>query len=326
MNICILGAGAIGGHLAARLDLAGASVSALVRGAALEAIREKGLTFQNRDLTHVARIAASDCLDDLPKPDVVIVAVKAQSLASTASTLERLAGNGTPIVFALNGLPWWYRQQLRQRFDVTEEVPAASDEAALSGLVPLENVIGCVVTSANSQTAPGVIHNELPSANRFVFGEATGRMTDRIQRLAELVTKGGATGQAVQTLAPDIWVKLRANVLAASFACLTGLDMQALMSFKDLHKPALDLQGEVNRLAAACGVQLSLDESTLDPTRYSKHKPSMLQDLEKGRTIEFDAVPGATQSVARWLDIPVPTLDIVAALLKARAMTLGVYP
>jgi 2-dehydropantoate 2-reductase len=326
MKICILGAGAIGGHLAARFHLAGADVSALARGETLKAIRSEGLIFRNSEISHTAKIAVSDTPDDLPKPDVVVVAVKAQSLASVAPMLSRLAGSETPVVFALNGLPWWYRQQLRMRHGIDELIATGSDEAALSGVIPLENVIGCVVTSANSAPSPGVVHNQLPTPNRFAFGEASGVMSERVRMLAGLVTQGGATGQVSQDLPYDIWVKLRLNVLVASFACLTGMDMRALISFPELREPAWALQDEVGQIAAACGVTLPEDEGLLDPARYTTHKPSMLQDLEKGLSIEFDAVPGATQSVARWMGVSAPTLDMVAGLLKARAVTLGCYP
>ncbi len=108
MRICIFGAGAVGSHFAVRLALSGHDVSCVMRGPHLEAVRAKGLTLRVGDAAFPATIKASDDPAELGPQDVVISTLKANSLASLVAGLPPLLRDHTAVVFAQNGIPWWY--------------------------------------------------------------------------------------------------------------------------------------------------------------------------------------------------------------------------
>lgn len=325
MRICVYGAGAIGGHMAMRFHNAGADVSILARGATLSSIASDGLRMKSGDKQFVAQLMIAAEPEELSKPDVVVVAVKSQGLAAIAGRLERLTRDGTPIVFALNGLPWWYRRILRAGAGAPP-ADQGSDEAVLSAILRTEQVIGCTVSSTNSVETAGNIVNEMPSPNRFVFGGPTAKHEALCRSLSELMTLGGATGVYSDDIAGEIWRKLQLNLITNSFGCLTGLDSHALLASPGLRPMAERMLLDAREIAGKCGIKLSYDPSTLDASRVPSHKTSMLQDMEKGNSLEYRAVFGAALDVADWYGLDTPSLRLVAALLRAKAENLGLYP
>ena len=321
MKINIYGAGSIGGHMAMRLHQAGADISILARGATLKAIKDNGLQMTSGQEHFVAHVPASDEPEDLPKPDVIIVAVKSHHLASIADRLKRLAGPDTPVVFALNGLPWWYRQVLRKKADKKTSGMQA-DEKALVDFLSVDQVIGCTVGSANSVRAPGHIMNEMPSPNRFIFGSVNPALEPVCSQLATLITNGGAKGMIGEHIDVEIWKKLQLNLITNSFGCLTGLDSHALLASEELHPLAERMLADTRKLASVCGVTLDPSNKILDPSPIPNHKTSMLQDMEKGISLEYNAVFGAALQVADWFDIDVPSIQFAAGLLHAKAKAL----
>ena len=326
MRICVYGAGAIGGHLAVRFHEAGAAVSVLARGATLTAIAENGLRMRSGEREFHFRPAVAAEPEELAPPDVIVVAVKSQGLAATADRLLRLARGGAPVVFALNGLPWWYRRELRHRAVGAPVARTGSDEAVLSPILPATRIIGCSATSTNSVHHPGVVTNEMPSPNRFVFGAADPSLDGITAELAQLTTRGGANGVASTDFAADIWRKLQLNLVTNAFGSLTGLDSHSLLVDSDLLPFAGRVLADARALAHACGVMLPDDPSLLDGRKFPAHKTSMLQDLEKGNMIEFHAVFGAALEIAGWHSIELPWLRFAAALLRAKAEKLGLLP
>jgi 2-dehydropantoate 2-reductase len=313
MRICIYGAGAIGGHLAVRYASAGMDVSVIARGRQLAAIRSDGLTLQTagRSITHRLRAEADPAR--LGQQDAVIVAVKATAIAAIAGGLGPLLGPQTPVVFALNGVPWWYMDELRGTADLG--VP----------LVARERVIGCVVNSSNTVVAPGVVHND-GRDNRFIMGELDGAMSGRLLALTAGLTRGGATGDVTGAIRAAVWAKLIRNAMTGSVACLTGATGKQIAGDPALVRICLAVARETGAVAAALGIDVAFDPAQFRPENHTDHKSSILQDLELGRPMEIDAIAGAVQDIGKMHNVPTPTLDIVLALVRRRASLLGLYP
>ncbi|HEY4174667.1 MAG TPA: 2-dehydropantoate 2-reductase, partial [Rhodopila sp.] len=206
MKICIYGAGAIGGHLAARLYKAGAEVSVIARGAHLAAIQANGLTVHAVDGEHRAPVQASADPAELGRQDAVFVTVKAPALPAVAASIGPLLGADTAVAFVMNGIPWWYFDHLAGPHEGTP-LPRIDPDNALRRALGAGRTIGGVVYSASAVVEPGVVDVEQPKS-RFILGEPDGSMSDRVTTLAGLITKGGVSGEATPAIRTEIWNKL----------------------------------------------------------------------------------------------------------------------
>jgi len=317
MRICIYGAGAIGGHLAVRFANAGDEVSLVARGKQLEALRANGLTMHSASEHFTHRLPATDNAAELGEQDVVVVATKANALDAMAPGLKPLLGPETKVVFAINGIPWWYLDELRGNEATTSPIREVVDH---------ERVIACVVYSANTVIEPGIIHNEMPSANRFSLGSITPDAIKTCQALAENLMRGGAQGVVSPDIRTEIWRKVQINTMFGAVACLTGANGRTMAGAEDLRPICLSIAAETQAVAAAWGITISYDPAKLRPENYSNHKSSILQDLELGRPMEIDEISGAVQEAGRRREVPTPTLDQCLAMLRMRARLVGLYP
>jgi 2-dehydropantoate 2-reductase len=239
--------------------------------------------------------------------------VKATALAGMVENLVHLLGPGTPVVFALNGIPWWYMDEIR---GTTGPIAKVLDRA---------RVIGCVVNSSNTVVAPGVVHADGKN-NRFVMGELDGAISDRLLALTDGLTKGGAVGEPTGDIRTAVWRKLFSNVMSGSVACLTGANGIQMASDPALVRICLAIAQEAGAVAASLGIDAVFDPDRFRPENYTAHKSSILQDLELGRKMEIDAIAGAVQETGVLRGVPTPVLDIVLALVRSRASLLGLYP
>lgn len=312
MRVCIYGAGAIGGHLAARYASGGAEVSVIARGPQLAAIRANGLILQTKQGDIHCRPRAAADPGELGQQDAVIVTVKATAIPDMIGRLQPLLAQGTPVVFALNGIPWWYMDELR------------GTKGAIARAIDPSRVVGCVIFSANTVVAPGVVHAD-GSANRFVMGELDGTLTDRLAALTDPIARGGAKGEPTADIRGVIWRKLLTNVMTGSVACLTGANGRQLAADPALARICIALGHEANAVAASLGIDPGFDPARFRPENYTDHKSSILQDLELGRKMEIDGIAGAVQEAGALRNVPTPTLDIVLALVRSRASLLGLY-
>jgi len=296
-----------------RYASAGAEVSVVARGPHLAAIRADGLTLETPEgrITHRLRAESDPAL--LGEQDAVIVGVKATAIPSMAEALQPLLGPQTPIVFALNGIPWWYMDEIR------------GSVGAIAQVVDRARVIGCVINSANTVVAPGVIHAE-SAGNRFTMGELDGVVSERLLALTDTLSRGGAKGEATADIRTVVWGKLLRNTMSGSVACLTGANGIQIASDPALAKICLAIADETSAVAASLGIEAVFDPARFRPEFYTSHKASILQDLELGRPMEIDAIAGAVQEIGVMRGVPTPTLDIVLALVRRRAALLGLYP
>ncbi len=323
MRVAVYGAGAIGGHVAARLAKGGATVSLIGRGAHLAAIQRDGLTVHAFDGTHHSRPAASDNPADLGPQDAVIVTVKAPALSSVAAGIGPLLGPDTPVAFVMNGIPWWYFARHGGPLDDTRLLELDPGDA-LRQAVGIERTIGGCVFSATAVIAPGVVRAE-PGVLRLCLGEIDGAITPRVQALAAVLEAGGFPTPVSADIRADIWSKLVANLGSNPPCVLARRGIRDTLADPVLKAAALACAREALAIAAALGRPQpeALAEKAAGLT--IAHKPSLLQDLELGRPMEIDGILATPLKLARLVGVATPTLDLLVALIQQSARAAGLY-
>jgi 2-dehydropantoate 2-reductase len=317
MKICVYGAGAVGGHVAARLAAAGNEVSVVARGAHLAAIRKNGLKLIRGDETIVSRVSSSEKPADLGAQDFVLVTLKANVLGAFAEACAPLLGPRTAVAFVQNGIPWWYAREI-ERLD-----PGGRLARAISA----ERILGGVAYSANDVVEPGVVLNHVPNSNMIVIGSA-GKEDGRGEQLRSLLERAGISSPPVEDIRQAIWSKLTVNLGTSTLCTITGANIAEVRSNPRLAELAARLGAEGRAIAAALGVTIERAPQRPGGGQSSgmiQHKPSMLQDYERGRPMEIDAQLMAPLALARQKGVPTPTLDLAAALVAHKAAARGLY-
>ena len=314
MRICIFGAGAVGGHLAARLAAAGHEVTVVARGEHLEAMRSRGVK-----LIHGSEIISGPVRTEPAGPqEAVFVTLKANLLGLFADAAAPLLGPDTAVVFAQNGIPWWYAQDM-EALDPGRKLKAA---------VPRRNVVGGVIYSANAVVEPGVIRNFVPNNNMLVLGDADNRNPPLVKQLRSVLEKAGMSSPAPEDIRQAVWAKLVQNLGNASLCLLAECTTNAVEEDPELKKISERMKAEASAIAAAHGI-----DTARAPRRPSGghasgsigHRPSMLQDYERGRPMEIEAQLMAPLAFARAAGVPTPTLDMVLPLAAHKAAAKGLY-
>ena len=309
MRICVFGAGAVGGHLAARLAAGGQEVSVVARGAHLEAMRANGVK-----LIHGEQIIQGK-VDTRPDgaQDAVLVTLKANMLGAFADAAAPLLGPDTVVVFAQNGIPWWYAPRPDER---------------LKSVVAMPNVAGGVIYSANEVVEPGVIRNFVPGNNMLVIGSPDRRDSHRLRELRAALEKCGMASPAPEDIRQSVWAKLVQNVGNASLCLLTESSISAVMADPELRELNRRAKAETEAIAGALGIDIARAPQRPSGGHVSGavgHKPSMLQDYERGRPMEIDALLAAPHAMARAAGVSTPTLDVLVPLAARKAAAKGLY-
>jgi 2-dehydropantoate 2-reductase len=324
MRICVYGAGAIGGHLALRLAQGGAEISVVARGAHLAAIQRDGITVRTPDGDLNARVAASAEPADLGPQDAVIVTVKAPALPSVAAGIAPLLRGDTPVVFAMNGIPWWYFHHHGGALD-GHRLPRIDPGDALWRAIGPERAIGGVVYSALTVIEPGILHLHARDI-RLILGEPSGGATPRIAAIADALGRGGMTAVVTARIRDEIWTKLIMNLAASCLALLTGQAVKDVYAEPACVEAGRRLLAEGAAIAHALGAAPDLDvERAIAAMKALAHKSSALQDLERGRTVELDSIFIVPIELARSRGVATPTLDLLVALAKLRLRAAGLY-
>lgn len=324
MRICVFGAGAIGGHVAARLARGGAEVSVIARGAQLAAIRARGLTLRAHDGEHVSHPRATEDPRDLGPQDAVIVTVKAPALPGVAARIAPLLGPETPVAFVMNGIPWWYFDRHGGALE-GRRLPGLDPGDALRHAIGVGRVIGGVVWSACTVAEPGVVQTAHAN-NRVILGEPDGRISERATALAAPLPAGGLPATVTPDIRTEIWAKLLGNLSSGPFCLLSRLGMGETYADPAVRAAAVRVVEEGMAVAAALGrpVQAAA-ERLIARSAEIAHKPSILQDLELGRPLEIDALFTLPLRLARLAGVATPTLDLMVALAVQAARAAGLY-
>jgi len=319
MKICVFGAGAVGGHIAARLAAKGHDVSVVARGAHLQKIQSEGIKLLHGDETIHGRVRTTNP----GVQDFVIVALKANLLDSFAESAAPLLGRDTAVVFAQNGIPWWYASNAK-----APDLSVLDPERKLSRAIDPGRVIGAVIYSANEVIEPGVILNHVPGNNMLVVGEADDRDSPRINRLRKILEDSGMSSPPAPDIRAAIWSKLVQNLANSTLTTLTGATVAQVRADADLSSLSRRISEEGRAIAQAYGINLALAPQRPSGGHSSgmpNHKPSMLQDYERGRPMEIASQLLVPLAFARDARVAAPTLAALVPLLAWRAAAKGLF-
>ena len=317
-SICVFGAGAIGGFLAARLAMAGTPVYVVARGPHFAAMQAGGLVLESggeRVVTHPH--AVSDPAEIGPQ-DYLFLTLKAHSLEPALPQLRPLIGPGTTIVAAVNGVPWWYCHGLPEPFG-GRRVRSVDPHGALWDALPPAQTLGCIIYPAATVGAPGVVSHTY--GDRFSLGEPDGSRSKRAETLSRLLIAAGLKAPVRPRLRDELWVKLWGNMAFNPISALTTATLDVITGDPGVRNVARAMMLEGQAVGEAVGVRFALDvdKRIQGGAEVGRHKTSMLQDLELGRPLEIEAILGAVVEFAGWVDAPVPISAAILELVRCRA-------
>lgn len=325
MKFCVFGAGAIGGYLAVGLATAGHDVCVIARGAHLEAIQKHGLKLRAHGSEQTIRLPASDDPYAFGTQDFVLCALKAHQAYTAAASFAPLLGPHTAVVSAMNGIPWWYFFRSGGRFENSHPDSVDREGRQWNAIGP-ERAIGCVVDPACEVVEPGVILHE--RFNKFSLGEPDGTLSARVTALSTVLQEAGFEAPVRDNIRWNIWLKLSGNVCFNPISVLTGATLDRIVSEPALRALCKAMMLETRAVHEALGIHIKAEmvERRLDAAgSVIGHKMSMLQDLERGRALEIDALVTAVQELGRLTGVPTPNIDLMLALVQQKARTVGLY-
>jgi 2-dehydropantoate 2-reductase len=321
MRICVFGAGAVGSHFAVRLALSGHEVSCVMRGPHLGATRAKGLTLRSGGAELIAKVRASDDPAELGPQDIVISTLKATGLASLATGLRPLLREDTSVVFAQNGIPWWYDLGLADH-PPPPDLGFLDPGGALRSAVAKARIIGGVIFSSNEIVEPGVVANFSPDRNMLLIGECDDRTSERIARLRATLIAASIDSPPVARIREAIWSKLLTNMSMSVLCVLTGQTARGVREDPALRDIVPRLLDEALAVGQSCYASVKRVART---GAAPEHKPSILQDYELGRAMEIDVLVRAPAAFARAAGLSTPMLDLLAGLAIRQARDKGLY-
>jgi len=325
MRIAIFGAGAIGGHLAAKLAAAGrVDLSLVARGEHLAALRERGLRLIEGDTDNTWPVRASDDAADLGVQDYVVLTMKAHSVPPALPAIAPLIGPDTAVVTMQNGIPWWYFYRSGGPHE-GRRIEAVDPGGVISAAIGPERAIGTAVYVAAEVDAPGVIRHAYGA--RISLGEPSGEKSERAVRLAEEMIAAGMQAPVRTDIRSEIWVKLWGNLSFNPISALTDSTLADIVADDGTRAVARSMMVEAQTIAEMLGVKfpIDVDKRIAGAGGVGAHRTSMLQDLERGRPMEIDALVTAVQELGRLTGTPTPSIDLVLALVRRLARARGCY-
>jgi len=316
MRVCVVGAGAIGGLVAAKLALAGNAVTVIDLGPHLAAIKANGLKLEWHDgKVETAKVKAVEKAADAGKQDLVVLAVKAHFLDQVVKDIDHLLDADTMVMAVQNGLPWWYFQKLGGKYD-NKKLESLDPSGVLTRKIEANRLIGCVVYPAAAVTAPGVIHHV--EGDRFPIGELDGKETERVKRLHDLLVKAGLKSRVLKDIRSEIWLKAWGNLSFNPISALTHATLVDICQFPETRHLAARMMAEAETIAKKLGVtfRVTIEKRIAGAESVGAHKTSMLQDVEAGRSLETEALIGSILEMAGLTETPAPAIESVYALVK----------
>ena len=324
MKICIYGAGAIGGYLGAGLALNGADVTLIARGPHLAAMQEHGLKLIKDGEERVAKVTATDDPTEAGPQDYVIVTLKAHSVPPIADQFAPLFHDETAVVWGVNGIPWWYFHGLEGDHK-DRRIECLDPGGMLWDHLGPERMIGCAVYPAAEVPEPGVIQHV--EGDRFSLGEPSGEKTERIQALSAALIGAGFKAPVRPQIRNELWVKLWGNLSFNPISALTHATLETIGTDPGTREIARRMMLEGQEIGEALGVRFAVDvEKRINgAVAVGAHKTSMLQDLERGRPMEIDALVTSVQEMGRVVGVQTPYIDAILALVQQRGREAGCY-
>lgn len=315
-KICVVGAGAIGGLLAAKFALAGEEVTVIDQGMHLAAIRKAGLKLEWHDgRSEIAKMKTAEKAAEAGPQDIIVLAVKAHFLDQVVRDIDAMLGPNTIVLTVQNGLPWWYFQKLGGKYD-NQRLQSLDPSGILTKKINPDRLIGCVVYPAAAVTAPGVIHHV--EGDRFPIGELDGKETERVKELHDVFVKAGLKSRVLKDIRSEIWLKAWGNLSFNPISALTHATLADICQFAETRELAATMMKEAQDIAQKFGVtfRVSIDKRIAGAEAVGAHKTSMLQDVEAGRSLETEALIGSILEMAKLTNTPAPAIEAVYALVK----------
>ncbi len=323
MRVAVIGAGAIGGIIAARLAASGEEVTVIDQGAHLAAIRKSGLRLVRPDGTEEVstRLRAVGSCAEAGAQDLVFLSVKAYVIEAVAPAMRALFGEETMVVTTQNGLPWWYFQNFKGPH-AGYRLRTADPNGVIEANIEPGRIIGCVVYPAGEVLAPGVVKHV--EGDRFPVGELDGSESARVKRVSEALVGAGLKAPVLPDIRSEIWLKLWGNMSFNPISALTHATLVDICREPATRELAADMMREAQAVAEKLGVtfRVPLEKRIAGAEKVGKHKTSTLQDVEAGRSIEVDALIGSVIELGELTGTPTPSIRAVHALMKLLADTM----
>jgi 2-dehydropantoate 2-reductase len=322
-RVCIFGAGAIGGYFGVQFARAGIDVSLVARGSQLAAIRERGLRLQIEGREHVAMLPSTDQPADLGVQEYVIVALKAHQIPDAVDAMLPLLGPKTTIVTASNGLPYWFLDFVAPSYRGAT-LASIDPEGRQRRLWGAERALGLVVFPATEMIAPGVIRHD--HGSKLPIGEPGGGRSERVMRLHEMLVACDFDAPIRDDIRDEVWLKLWGNLCFNPISALTGATIDVIATEPGTRAICRAMMLEMAGIGAQLDLKLRVDvDRRIDgASALGQHKMSMLQDLERGRSMEIEPLVGVVHELGRLTGVPTPTVDVVLALVRQRAKVAAV--
>jgi len=324
MRIAIFGAGAIGGFMGAKLARAGCDVTIVARGPHLAAMQANGIVLRSGGEEVAVRPRCVADTGEAGIQDFVVVTLKAHGLPGAAPQIARMMGPQTALVTGINGVPYWYFYGMDSLYR-DRVVQSVDPGGTLWKILPPSQAIGCVVYPAAEVVEPGVIEHTY--GDRFTLGEPDGTRSARIEAFSAALIGAGLKAPIRPRIRDEIWVKLWGNMAFNPISALTGATLADITGNPALRDLTRTLMLEGQKVAEALGVKfaISVDKRIEGAAEVGAHKTSMLQDLERGRPMEIDALLGAVVELGDVVGVDMPIARSVLALVRERARIAGCY-
>lgn len=325
MKIAVVGAGAIGGYLGARLARSGEDVTFIARNRNLEAINARGFRLILEDGTeeHAPTARAVQHMAEAGPQDAVLLTLKAHQVKDVLPGLRELFGPQTMVVTMVNGIPWWYFHKLGGDYE-GRRLDSVDPGGLIDQHIERKRIIGSVVYPASELVEPGVV--KVIEGNRFTLGELDGERSERIEALSQAMMRAGFKAPVSRDIRSELWVKLWGNLSFNPISALTHATLEQICRFGPTRELAAAMMREAQAVAEKLGVRfkISLEQRIAGAEAVGAHKTSMLQDVEHGRALELEALVGSVVELGRITGTPTPTIDAIYAATSLLAQTLGV--
>ncbi len=321
----IVGAGAIGGWIGARLAQAGCPVSALARGETLAALQRHGLRLNENGSTSAHPIQASGNAADLGPQDLVVIAVKAPSMAQVAQSIAPLLGPHTVVLTAMNGVPWWFFEGFGGAYEGTR-LQTIDPDGAVAQAIPAQHTIGCVVHASCSLQSPGFVQHHF--GYKLILGEPSGVKTARVQQLSALLTQAGFEAPVADQIQQDTWYKLWGNMTVNPVSALTGATTDKILADPLVRQFISAVMLEAKEIGARIGIPIAQqpEDRHAVTLKLGAFKTSMLQDVESGKPVELDALVAVVRELGQLTGVSTPNTDTLLGLTRLQARVRGLYP
>jgi 2-dehydropantoate 2-reductase len=324
MKVAIIGAGAIGGWIGVKLARAGHDISVIARAETLHALQTNGLTLVTDDDHVTVNVRASNSAAEIGVVDLVVVAVKAPSLASVAASIAPLLAQHTMVMTAMNGVPWWFFART-DRALLNASLASIDPRGEIAASIPTPRIVGCVVHAACSVDAPGVIR--LRMGNRLIIGEPAGGASTRLTQLHDALTHAGFDTEASTDIQRDVWFKLWGNMTMNPVSAITGATGDKILGDPLVRGFCTAVMLEAKTIGAKIGIEIpdTPEQRHAATEKLGAFKTSMLQDVESGKAIELDALIGAVREIGQRVNVATPNIDALLGLTRLMGRQKGLH-